>query len=58
MEIESIQTEADYDTALRAIEKYFDRLPCKGTPEAARFDALATAIKAYEREHWPIDPVS
>lgn len=56
MKIKPIRTEADYDAALRAIEKYFDRPPRKGTPEADRFDVLATLIEAYERKRWPIDP--
>lgn len=56
MKIRPIRTEADYDAALRAIEKYFDRPPRKGSPEADRFDVLATLIEAYERKRWPIDP--
>lgn len=56
MKIKPIRTEADYDAALRTIEKYFDRPPRKGTPEADRFDVLATLIEAYERKRWPIDP--
>lgn len=58
MKIKPIRTEADYDAALHAIEKYFDRPPRKGTPEADRFDVLATLIEAYERKRWPIDPPS
>lgn len=58
MKIKPIRTEADYDGALRAIEKYFDRPPRKGTPDADRFDVLATLIEAYERKRWPIDPPS
>jgi HTH-type transcriptional regulator/antitoxin HigA len=56
MKIRPIRTEADYDAALRAIEKYFDQPPRKGSPEADRFDVLATLIEAYERKRWPIDP--
>lgn len=58
MKIKPIRTKADCDAALRAIEKYFDRPPRKGTPEADRFDVLATLIEAYERKRWPIDPPS
>ncbi len=58
MKIKPIRTEVDYDAALRAIEKYFDRPPRKGTSEADRFDVLATLIEAYERKRWPIDPPS
>ena len=58
MKIKPIRTEADYDAALRAIEKYFDLPPRKGTPDADHFDVLATLIEAYERKRWPIDPPS
>ena len=56
--IKPIRTETDYDAALRAIEKCFDHPPRKETPEADRFDVLATLIEAYERKRWPIDPPS
>jgi HTH-type transcriptional regulator / antitoxin HigA len=58
MKIKPIRTEADHDAAPRTIEKYFDRPPRKGTPDADRFDGLATLIEAYERKRWPIDPPS
>jgi HTH-type transcriptional regulator/antitoxin HigA len=28
-----------------------------GTPEADRFDVLASLIEAYENGHWAIEPV-
>lgn len=54
--VRPIRNEADYDAALDAIETYFEHEPEPGTPEADRFDIMATLIGAYEREHWPIDP--
>lgn len=54
MRIKPVRTESDYDAALRAIEKYFDNPPRRGSPEADRFDVLATLIEAYERQRWPI----
>ena len=60
MRLKPIRSEIDYDTALKAIERYFSKPPKKGTAEADRFDVLATLIEAYERERWPIaeaDPV-
>ena len=36
-----LRTEADYDVALREIERYFEKEPKHGTPEADRFDLLA-----------------
>ena len=56
MDIHPIRNEADYDAALTDIEQYFDCEPVPGTPEADRFDVLATLIGAYEHEHWRIDP--
>ncbi|HXD47118.1 MAG TPA: hypothetical protein VN655_18505 [Pseudolabrys sp.] len=54
-EIETrIRSEADYEKALAEIERYFAREPAPGTPEAARFDALAAALASYEDEHWPL----
>ncbi len=56
MDIRPIRTEEDYEAALKEIEPYFDQEPEPGSPEADRFDVLATLIEAYEREHWPIEP--
>ena len=60
MRLKPIRSEMDYDAALKAIERYFNKPPKKGTAEADRFDVLATLIEAYERVRWPIpeaDPV-
>jgi HTH-type transcriptional regulator / antitoxin HigA len=54
--IRPLRTEADYDWALAEIEAYFDNQPTQGTPDADRFDLLATVIEAYEAKHWPIEP--
>ncbi|MGH6976677.1 MAG: helix-turn-helix domain-containing protein, partial [Stellaceae bacterium] len=59
-EIRPIRNEAGYDSALKEIERYFEREPERGTPEADRFDLLALVIEDYEDKHWPIetpDPV-
>jgi HTH-type transcriptional regulator/antitoxin HigA len=53
--IRPLRNEADYDAALAEIELYFKREPEIGTPEADRFDVLASLIEEYERKHWPID---
>jgi HTH-type transcriptional regulator/antitoxin HigA len=52
--IRPIKTETDYDWAISEITAYFDRQPVPGTPEAARFDVLATLIEAYEDIHYPM----
>ena len=51
-----LRSEADYEAALDEIERYFDKEPSPGTPEADRFDLLALIIEDYERKHWAIDP--
>jgi HTH-type transcriptional regulator/antitoxin HigA len=38
------------------IAAYFDKQPDLGTPEAARFDVLATLIEAYEDIRYPMSP--
>lgn len=60
MDIRAIRTEADYDWALKEIERYFDNQPEPGSPEADRFDVLAGLIKVYEDARHPIaapDPI-
>ena len=51
-----LRSEADYDTALEAIERYFDHEPKPGTAEADRFEILSLIVEDYERRRWPIDP--
>jgi HTH-type transcriptional regulator/antitoxin HigA len=59
MEIKPIRSEADYQTALKEIEKLMESQP--GTPEGDRMDVLVTLVEAYEAKHFPIpepdDPV-
>jgi len=58
MEIKPIRTEADYEAALREIERLFEAEP--GTPEGDKLDVLATLVEAYEAKHYAIpapDPV-
>ena len=54
--IEPRRSEAEYDTALKDIERYFEKEPGAESPEANRFDLLAAAIEDYEKTYWPIDP--
>ncbi len=59
MEIKPIRSEADYQTALKEIEKLIESQP--GTPEGDRMDVLVTLVEAYEAKRFPIpepdDPV-
>ena len=56
MNVRPLRNEMDYDWALKEIAIYFQREPKRGTPDADRFDVLATLIDAYETRHWPISP--
>jgi HTH-type transcriptional regulator / antitoxin HigA len=54
--IRPLRSEADYDVALKEIERYFENEPKPRTSEADRFDLLALIIEDYERRRWPIEP--
>jgi HTH-type transcriptional regulator / antitoxin HigA len=56
MEILPIHNEAEYDVALGEIDRYFEREPRRGTPEADRFEILLALIGAYEQSRWSIEP--
>ena len=56
MDIRPILTDADLDWALEEIEQYFESEPRRGTPDADRFQVLATLIEAYEDKNHPIEP--
>jgi HTH-type transcriptional regulator / antitoxin HigA len=51
-----LRSEADYEAAVDEIERYFDRPPKPGSPDADRFDLLSLVVEDYERERWPTDP--
>jgi HTH-type transcriptional regulator/antitoxin HigA len=53
--IRPLRTDADYAAALADIERFFEREPKRGTPEADRFDLLASVIDDYENRKWPIE---
>lgn len=56
MQIRPLKNEADYDAALKEIERYFEKEPAPGSRDGDRFDLLALVIGDYENRHWPIDP--
>src|SRR5277367_400923 len=51
-----LRSEADYDAALEEIERYFEREPEPGAPDADRLDLLALIVEDYERKRWLIEP--
>ena len=52
MIIRPIRNEQDYKAALSEIESLMDATP--GSAEEERLDVLATLVKVYEDEHYPI----
>jgi len=54
--IRPLRSEADYNAALKQIERYFESEPKPGTAQADHFDLLALIIEHYERKRWPIEP--
>jgi len=54
MHLKPIKTEADYEAALRKIERLWGA--GEGTPEGDRLEILATLVEAYEGAHFPMDP--
>ena len=58
MKIKPIKTDADYDTALKEIERLFNAVP--DTPEGDRLEVLTTLVQAYEEKRFRIplpDPI-
>lgn len=60
MDIRALHNEADYEWALKEVERYFENQPAPGTADGDRFDVLAALLKEYEDRHHEIpdaDPV-
>lgn len=58
MKIKPIRTQADYEIALKEIDRLFQAKP--DTPEGKRLEMLAALVEAYEDQHYDIplpDPV-
>jgi len=53
-EIKPIRTKADYEAALRMLERLWGAK--SGTRDGDRLDVLATLIDAYEAAQYPMDP--
>ena len=52
-EVKPIENEADYDSALMAIDNLMGAAP--NTHESDELDILVTLVEAYEAKHWPMD---
>jgi HTH-type transcriptional regulator/antitoxin HigA len=58
MEIKPIKNEADYQSALKEIERLFDAAP--DTPDGDRLEVLTTLVEVYEEKRYNIpmpDPI-
>ena len=53
--IKVIKTDADYETALAAIETLIDIDPDEGTPEADQLDVMTVLIQDYESKNYQFD---
>ncbi|OWV96871.1 transcriptional regulator [Rhizobium sp. R693] len=54
----TLQSEDEYNAALKAVRPYFENEPDDGSDEAAHFDALVLLIEQYEAKHYPIPTAS
>ncbi len=58
MNIKPIKSEADYDAALKEVEKLFEAKP--NTPDSDRLEVLTALVEAYEDKRYSIpapDPI-
>ncbi|ASP74447.1 helix-turn-helix domain-containing protein [Sinorhizobium meliloti] len=54
----TLQSEVEYNAALKEVRPYFENEPDEGSEEAAHFDALVLLIEQYEGKHYPIPTAS
>ena len=60
MEIKPIKTEADYEAALKEVERLLETDVEPDTPAGDRLEVLVTLVEAYEAKHYPMglpDPI-
>ena len=55
MDIKPIRTEADYEDALKEVERLYGAEP--GAPDGDRFEVLFTLVGSYEDQKYPILPL-
>jgi HTH-type transcriptional regulator / antitoxin HigA len=51
----SIQTEEQYELALKELSILFDLNPEVGSPDGDRLEELVTLVQAYEAIHFPME---
>ncbi len=58
--IKPLRSNADYEWALKEIERYFRKQPAPGSEDGDRFDVLSALIQQFETEHVAVpdaDPI-
>lgn len=53
-----LRTEAEYEAAVREIERLLDEDPEPGTEGYDRLEFLSVLVEHYEEDHYPMDSVS
>lgn len=53
MDIKPINTDTDYDAALKEVESLMSAEP--STPQGEKLDVLVTRIETYERKNFPLN---
>lgn len=49
-----LETESDYEAALKEVSPYFDDEPDLNSPDGDRFEMLCVLIEEYEKKHYPM----
>ncbi len=50
----TLETESDYEAALKEVSPYFDDEPALNSREGDRFEILCMLIEEYEKKHYPM----
>lgn len=50
----TLETESDYEAALKEVSPYFDDEPALNSPEGDHFEMLCALIEEYEKKHYPM----
>jgi HTH-type transcriptional regulator / antitoxin HigA len=53
-----LRTEAEYEAAVREIERLLDEDPAPGTEGYDRLEFLSVLVEHYEEQHYAMDPVT
>lgn len=57
MNLQTIQTEEEYELMLTWIDKQFEQTPILTSPEGKQLQLALSLVKAYEDIHYPIPSI-